>query len=69
MKPQFSKKRRKGDLQYPWEYRGYRIFSSAKHMYNTCTWWALTETGEVFRSDRKLNDLCCKIDRAEEMNQ
>ena len=65
----YNKKRRKGDLQYPWEYRGYKIFSSGRRMYNATTWWAVTDTDKPAFLDANLNNLCVQIDKAEDENQ
>ena len=61
MQPKFKKTRRKGDLQYPWEYQGWMINSSSRMMYNQCIWKAYKD-GQTIITSNRLNDLCVKID-------
>ena len=60
-KPKFKKTRRKGDLQYPWEYQGWMINSSSRMMYNRYIWKACKD-GQPIITSRNLNSLCVKID-------
>lgn len=64
MKPLHRKTRRSGDLQYPWEYRGYMIRSGSRGMYNMVTWTA-DKDGQVIAVAPSLTRLCVALDKLE----
>jgi len=67
MQPKHKKTRRAGDLQYPWEYRGYMIRSGSRKMYNAVTWTA-DQDGRAIATAPSLKRLCIEIDKQEENN-
>ena len=61
-KMECKKKKRKGDKDIPWEYRGYLIRRIKRRSY-TRIWAAINKQGREVLVDEKLNSLCLKIDK------
>ena len=55
-----KKKKRKGDKDIPWEYRGFLI-RRGRWSYNF-PWAAINKQGKEVLVDKKLKSLCLKID-------
>ena len=60
-KMECKKKKRKGDKDIPWEYRGYLI-RRGRWSFNF-PWAAINEQGREVLVDKKLKSLCLKIDK------
>ena len=63
MEPLHRKKRRVGDMKFPYEYEGWMINSTHKGMYNSVIWRAYKD--ERIATSNSLKSLCLALDKLE----